>query len=127
MAMIVRAFPLKKGCTRADLEVFIRELEERKQEVARWHDDHSIHHESWYLQETDAGPWVIAINEGSEVQQNAQRFGAKDSGFEAWFKLRVRELTGVDLNTTPLGPPTTPVYEWSQDEVTRLKFEPFRG
>jgi hypothetical protein len=33
----------------------------------------------------------------------------------------------VDLNTAPLGPQTTPVYEWSQDDATRVKFEPFRG
>lgn len=127
MTMIVRAFPLKKGCTRVHLEEFARELDARKIEVAQWHSENSISHESWYLQETESGPWVIAINEGSEVKENAERFRRKDTGFEAWFKQRVQELTGVDLNTTPLGPPTIPVYEWSRDTATRMKFDPFRG
>jgi len=127
LALIVRAFPLGKNTSRSDLDAFIKELEARSDEVSRWHADHGIRHESWYLQDTEAGPWVIAINEGTEVQQNAQRFAERNSGFEAWFKQRVQELTGVDLDRAPLGPATTPVYEWSQDEVVRARFEPFRG
>ena len=127
MTLVVRAFPLKKGSTREDLEAFARELEARRLEVAQWRAENSISHESWYFQETETGPWVIVINEGREVKDNAERFGRKDTGFDAWFKKRVQDLTGFDLNTTPMGPPTSPVYEWSRDMPTRMKFQAFRG
>ena len=77
--------------------------------------------------ETDAGPWVIVINEGSDVKESARRFAEANTAFDTWFKQRVEDLTGVDLSAAPLGPPTTPIYEWSQDEPTRMKFAPFQG
>ena len=127
MAMVVRAFPLKEGRTRSDVEKFVRELEEREGEVSQWHATQGVTHESWYLQETDAGPWVIVVNEGSDVKESARRFAQAATDFDTWFKRRVEDLTGVDLSAAPLGPPTTPVYAWSQDEQTRMKFAPFQG
>lgn len=127
MAMIVRAFPLKQGCTRAEVDTFVRELKERGEEISRWHAGHGITHESWYLQETPAGPWVIVINEGSDVKANAERFKDATTEVDTWFKNRVEDLTGVDLSKAPLGPQTVPVYEWSQDEATARKFMPYRA
>jgi hypothetical protein len=128
MTLIVRAFPLKPECERADLQKFIAELEgERREEAAAFRRDHGVTHESWYLQETPLGPWVIAINQvDGDVQESSTRFAQSTGGFAAWFKQRVLELTGVDTSKEPLGPQTEPVYEWSGDEKTRALFKALR-
>jgi hypothetical protein len=47
------------------------------------------------------------------------RYAASSDEFAAWFKRRVLELSGVDLNNAPLGPPTRQVFAWSDPAVSR--------
>ena len=127
MALVVRAFPLKPGTTPADVQKFVDELKgARNHDVCAMHAAHGVTHESWYLQETPQGYWVIAVDHAEgDVNESARAFGEENTGFTGWFKQRILELTGVDTSQAPLGPPTIPIYEWSCDEETRVKFEPF--
>lgn len=123
MSLLVRAFPLR-GST-ADLEQFISALKgARRQEAQAFYAAHGVTHESWYLQETEGGPWVIGLTQVDNVQESAPRFAHADSGFAAWFKDQVRQISGVDMGTQPLGPPTRLVYDWSASEPTARMFAP---
>lgn len=120
MSLLVRAFPLK--ATREDLANFISTVQGRKPEVEDFYQAHGVTHESWYLQETGQGPWVIGLTQVEDVRQSAPQFQAAQSGFARWFKDQIRELSGVDPDAAPLGPPTDLVYEWSDCEATAQAF-----
>ena len=48
--------------------------------------------------------------------ETAPRYASASEEFHAWFKSQVLHLSGVDPNVTPLGPPTTQVFAWSDSE-----------
>ena len=129
MTLVVRAFPLKPECTVEQVQALTDELQgPRQQEIAQMHRAHGVKHESWYLQQTPNGWWVIAVDQiEGDVKGSAQQFAEQHSGFVGWFKERVQELTGVDMTQAPLGPPTRPIYDWSDDEQVAALFQPFRG
>ena len=112
MTLAVRAFPLRGSA--ADLAAFASELKSaRASEADRFYRNYGVRRESWYLQETDHGPWVIAITELQDASEAAPRYAASTAEFDAWFKGRVLSLTGIDPNQAPLGPPTTEIFSWT--------------
>lgn len=126
MSLLVRAFPLQAPA--AALDSFISALKgSRRAEARAFYESHGVRHESWYLQQTDNGPWIIGITQVDDVREAAPRFAAAKADFAAWFKQQILELTGVDTSATPLGPPTTLVYDWSDTEQTASVFAPPPG
>ena len=113
MPRVVRAFPLRSS--RSELESFAAQLNgARAKEALRFFQHYGVKSESWHLQDTPSGPWVIAVTELDDPAEAAPRFADAIAEFDVWFKGRVLAVTGVDLNTTPLGPPTTEVFAWSK-------------
>lgn len=113
MSIVVRAFPVAKSV--ADVRAFAAELVARRSEAATFYRQWNVSHESWHLQETGAGPWVIVVNVVDDPQEAAPRYAASTLDFDTWFKRRVLEVTGIDATREPLGPPTSLVYDWSDD------------
>jgi hypothetical protein len=99
MPIIVRAFPLRRP-------------------VAALYRKYGVTHESWHVQETPAGPWVIAVTKAADPSEAAPRYAASSASFDSWFKSEVLRLSGVDPDTQPLGPPTTEIFAWSDSNVT---------
>ena len=111
MPIVVRAFPLTKSV--ADLKAFASALTaERKADAGAFFRQFGVSHESWYVQETPSGPWVIAVTKVDNPTEAAPRYAKSSVEFDAWFKDQVKSLSGVDPNQQPLGPPTTQVFEW---------------
>jgi len=114
MSLIVRAFPLQ--APQQALEAFVAALNtERRADTDAFYRRFGISHESWHLQQTPQGPWVIGVTTFDDHQDAAARFANSSDDFEVWFKRQVRELSGVDPDQQPLGPPTTCVFDWSDD------------
>ena len=112
MPLVVRAFPLLGS--RSQLEAFAAALRgERANEAAQFYRHYGLTHESWHLQDTPQGPWVIAVSQIENPEEAGARYAQATADFHAWFKAQVLSLTGVDPNTTPLGPPTHEVFSWS--------------
>ena len=123
MSLLVRAFPLR--ASPADLRSFVSALQnERKAEALAFYEEHGVTHESWYLQETPAGPLVIGLTQVTDVTTASASFAQSRTGFAAWFKEQVQALSGVDQNESPKGPPTTLVYEYSDTPDTCAHFAP---
>jgi hypothetical protein len=115
MPRVVRAFPLRS--TRSALESFAAELRGRRSaEATRFYQRYGVSSESWHLQDTPNGPWVIAVTELADPAEAAPRYANAGEEFHVWFKSQVLALTGVDPNVTPLGPPTTEVFSWSDSK-----------
>ena len=114
MSLIVRAFPLRSSVE--VLEGFASALSnERRAETAAFYRRYGIWHESWYLQETPAGRWVIGVTAIDDVDGAAPRYAESSTEFDRWFKNRVMEVSGINPDTQPLGPPTTQVFGWSDE------------
>ena len=113
MPHVVRAFPLRGSI--ADLNAFAQALAgPRAADAARFYRRYGVARESWHMQHTDHGPWVIAVTELADPADQAPRFAEATEAFHLWFKSQVEALTGVDPNMTPLGPPTREVFVWQE-------------
>jgi hypothetical protein len=71
-----------------------------------------VQRETWHLQDTAAGPLLIVTSEVSDPSAAGASYAAAREEFHAWFKSRVLELSGVDPDRTPLGPPCECVFDW---------------
>ena len=112
MPLVVRAFPLRGSI--AELKTFASELiGVRAADAEQFYRHYGVDHESWHVQQTPNGPWVIAVTSLADPAEAAPRYADAREEFHAWFKGQVLSLTGVDPNKTPLGPPTTQVFSWS--------------
>ena len=119
MSLWVRAFPLLGSMT--EFEAFVQELKSARQaDAAAFYAEHGIAHESWHVQQTDNGPWVIVVTIARNPAESAPKYAKASDQFSSWFKGRVHTLSGVDPTVAPLGPPTTEVYNWSGNpEIAR--------
>lgn len=121
MALIVRAFPLKRSTE--ELNRFIAALQtERAADARAFYDDYGVAYESWHLQKTDHGAWIIAISVVDDPQRSAPRYAKATEPYAAWFKEQVLQLSGIDPATAPLGPDTQQVYEWVDRQRDRIQF-----
>jgi hypothetical protein len=112
MQHVVRAFPLR--ASREALDAFAAQLKGRRAaEAAAFYRRYGVADESWHVQETPIGPWVIAVTILADPAEAAPRFAQATEEFEAWFKAEVLALTGIDQNVAPLGPPSKQVFRWS--------------
>ena len=117
MPLLVRAFPLLGPVE--NLRQFAAELTSRSSETDAFYRKYGISHESWHVQETPNGPWVIGVAKIENPTEAGARYGASSDEFDAWFKGRVLQLSGVNLNNAPLGPPTQQVFAWSDRSVPK--------
>lgn len=112
MTLVVRAFPLKGSVS--ELHAFASALTgTRSADATRFYRHYGVDHESWHLQQTPNGPWVIAVTSLGDPAEAAPRYADAKEEFHVWFKDQVLSLTGVNPNEAPLGPPTTQVFSWS--------------
>ena len=112
MELLVRAFRILPG--REDqMRQFARDLQtSRAVEAAEFYGRMGIAHESWHEQQQPDGLWVIAVTQfsGKPMQVAAQDYATSKHDFDRWFKESVMLVTGVNPDTTPLGPPTNCVF-----------------
>lgn len=123
MAIVVRAYPLRQQVD--ELRSFAAALSgDRKADTERFYRQYGVSHESWHLQDTPDGPWVISVTVADDPDEAAPRFAGATEEFNSWFKSQVLHLTGVDPTVTPLGPPTTQVFAWSRDDMPSSDVRP---
>ncbi len=106
--MSARIYPIR---SREELDEFADQLRTRSRETHAFYESFGVPREVWFAQETDYGPVVIGVT-AMGVPERASEYAATDEPFAAWFKQRVVEVTGVDPNVTPLGPPSEQVFDF---------------
>jgi len=104
MDQVCFALPVISGKTE-DARAFFKELEgSRKAEFARSEERIGIPKESWYLQKTPMADLLIGYMESPDFARALDLFARSQDEFDVWFKRRLAELTGADLNSPPPGP-----------------------
>jgi hypothetical protein len=107
--LIVRAFPVR---SREAVEEFAEQMRERAGEAGRFYESYGINREAWFFQRWEHGDIVIGVTQAEEpAMSRAQQYAASHDEFSSWFKQRVRDITGIDPNIEPLGPPTDQVFD----------------
>jgi hypothetical protein len=61
--------------------------------------------ESWFLQETPQGDWLIIYLEAENAAQAFADFAVSKDPFDMWARAQMKEFTGIDFSTPPQGPP----------------------
>jgi len=101
MQQICLVLPVVSGRT-DDVRDFMRELEEsRKEEYARSEERIGITKELWYLAPLPAGEVLVAYMETDDFGRALGLFSQSRDSFDMWFKQRLLDVTGIDLNDPP--------------------------
>jgi len=69
--------------------------------------------ETWHLQETSLGHWVIVVTDMADKLpvEAGHDFATSPRDFDRWFKEQIMLVTGLDPTITPLGPPTEKLFD----------------
>lgn len=98
------ALPVQPGKS-ADARAFLTELDgPRKGQYAASERKIGITKELWFFQQTPNGDLIVAYMESADFGQALGMFSQSKEEFDAWFKERLANVTGVDLNNPPPGP-----------------------
>ena len=121
MPLIVRAFPVLPG-KEEDIRKLAAELTgARREEAQEFYRHFGVVRESWHYQETPNGPMVIGVTDVEEPDARAQEYAESSRPFDRWFKDQVKNLTGIDPDIQPLGPPTEVIFDMRSEEPGRYQ------
>jgi hypothetical protein len=124
MAMIVRAFPVLPGKENELLEFAKAVGDSRRQETASFLQSFGLRRESWHVQRTPHGMFVIVVTDVEDPPiEKARAYSVAQGSFERWFKDQVKALSGIDPDAEPLGPPTETVFAWDSGHNRRRTFD----
>jgi len=99
MDQICLVVPVLPGRT-ADARDFMRELEAgRNADYQRSEQRIGIVKEAWYLARTPVGDQLVAYLESPDFPKALSAFSHSQDQFDQWFKQRLADATGLDLNT----------------------------
>jgi Family of unknown function (DUF6176) len=101
MEQICLVLPVQAGSA-DDARAFMRELESsRKDEYAGSEQRIGITKEVWFLAAVEGGDAMVAYMETNDFANALRLFSQSEDEFDMWFKRRLADATGVDLNDPP--------------------------
>ena len=101
MPPVCVVFPILPGKTNAARD-FMRELDTtRKAEFDRSERRIGITKEVWFLAPAPGGDQLVGYMESDDFGRALGLFAQSRDEFDLWFKRRLAEATGVDLNNPP--------------------------
>jgi hypothetical protein len=93
--------PILPGKT-DDARAFMRELDgPRKSDYDRSERRIGVAKELWYLATVPGGDQLIGYIEAEHFGRTVAQFSASQDSFDLWFKQRMTDVTGIDLNNMP--------------------------
>jgi hypothetical protein len=104
MDQVCFALPVLSGKTEATYAFFGALEGERKSAFTTSEQRINITKESWHLQHTPQGDLLLAYIESPDFANALKSFSGSRDKFDQWFKQRLAEVTGVDLNNPPPEP-----------------------
>jgi hypothetical protein len=104
-------FPIAAGKEGAARQFAAETVGARKADFAVLQERSSIKRETWAMQETPMGSFMLVWFEG-DVDKAFADLATDDSEFSTWFRGQVLDITGVDLAAEPEGPPPAVLVDW---------------
>jgi hypothetical protein len=113
MAVFNGIFPVLPGKEDA-ARVFAKEVSgPRKREFGDMQTRHGLTRETWALQQTPQGSFVLVWFEASDVEKPFAALATEQDDFVVWFRQQVLDVTGVDMTAPPEDPMPETLVEWS--------------
>ena len=101
MDQICLVVPVQAGRS-DDAREFMDELEQsRMADYAASEERIGITKEVWFLAGTPGGDTLVAYIESDDFGEALTRFSGSQNDFDLWFKQRLADSTGIDLNSPP--------------------------
>jgi Family of unknown function (DUF6176) len=101
MDQVCLVVPVQPGKS-DDARAFMRELEEqRKDAYAQSERRIGIDKEVWFLAAADSGDLLVSYMESPDFANALRLFSESQDEFDLWFKGRLADSTGIDLNNPP--------------------------
>ena len=97
MDQICFVMPIQEGMTE-DARAFMRELQERRDEYEASLKAGSITKELWFLARIPSGDALVSFLESPDLDAGMAAFIESREEFDMWFKGRLADSTGIDLN-----------------------------
>ena len=111
MAVFNGAFPILPGKTDAAKAFASAVAGSRKGEFTQMQKDSATTRETWSIQETPAGAFMLVWFEG-DVEQAFGHLATASDTFTVWFRAQIKEVTGLDMSEPAEGGPEL-VLDWS--------------
>jgi hypothetical protein len=112
MGVFNGAFPILSGKEAAARQFAADTTGARKADFEALQAQSGIRRETWALQETPMGSFMLVWFEG-DVEKAFGDLATADSEFANWFRGQVKDITGVDLGAPPEGPQPEVLVNWS--------------
>ena len=124
MPLIVRAFPVLRGKEEDVRKLAVEMAGPRREEAREFYRSFGVVRESWHYQETPHGPLVIGVTEvDGDLSAIAQEYAESNRPFDRWFKNQVKNLSGIDPDSQPLGPPSEVIFDTQDETVAQVQPE----
>ena len=111
MAVFNSLFPIIQGKEQAARAFAAETVGARKADFAKMQAQSQVTRETWTIQETPMGSFMLVWFEG-DVEKAFTELATDSSEFATWSRAQVMELTGVDLTAPPDGPPPDVLLDW---------------
>ena len=105
MAVFNGAFPILPGKEKRGRDFAATCIGERGEDFEAHLARDGITRETWALQETPMGSFMLVWFEAPDIEKAFAALAADDGEFTVWFRDQVKDLTGADLGAPPEGPP----------------------
>jgi len=112
MGVFNGAFPILSGKEAAARQLAADTGGARKADFEALQARSGVRRETWTLQETPMGSFMLVWFEG-DVEKSFADLATADSEFATWFRSQVQDITGVDLTAPPEGPLPDVLVNWS--------------
>jgi hypothetical protein len=112
MAVFNGAFPVLPGKTE-QARAFAKELMgTRRREFDESQARVGATRETWSLQSTPDGDFVLVWFEAPDIEKVFATLGESTDPFDVWFRQQVKEINGVDMEAPPTDAPPEVLVDW---------------
>ena len=105
MAVFNGAFPILSGKEQGGRDFAAACMGKRRKEFEAQLARNGLTRETWALQETPMGSFMLVWFEAPDVEGAFTDLATSGDEFTIWFRDQVKDLTGVDLSAPPESPP----------------------
>lgn len=111
MGVFNSLFPIVEGKEDAAREFAAETIGARKADFEALQARSNITRETWAMQETPMGSFMLVWFEG-DVEKAFDDLASDSSDFGTWFRAQVKDVTGVDLGAPSEGPLPDILVNW---------------
>lgn len=113
MAVFNGVFPILAGKEQDGRDFAAACIGERRQGFDAQAARTGLARETWSLQETPMGSFMLVWFEAPDVEKAFTELATSSDEFTIWFRGQVKDVTGVDLGAPPEGPLPDLLVDWT--------------